>query len=465
MAGLMDLLNSLRGGMPNQVGAQSLLAPKPMPMPQMMPQQLPQQLSAPVGVNGQVPMMKNGQTASISPMMIMPQTMPDMGAITPQTAPIQPMQPQGLRGMLGLDKPTGGGNSGFNRGEAMALALSQIGNMYGPNQGRGENVMGQAIMQQVGERQKEQKAMTQRDQLVAQMKAAGSSPQDIIAVQLAPETAVKAILERSAPYTLNQGDARFGPGGQLVANNPKFAYQNDQVLQEGPGGITNMGRLNPSFENIETERNNRQQNAIGWQNANTSARNSGSQWRAMTPEEVAQKGLAPGTAAQINSVTGKYEVAPQGSKSGQLTEQEAKFGLYAGQALQAASELDALEVAGYNRAGWGEMETSAFSDEAKIYDNKITQFIDAWARAMTGAAMTKVEADSYKKQLSPQAFDTPEVRDQKSAMRRQMGEQLRIAAGRGMKIADQTQIDTPQPGSGQQPPMPLVDTNGRIIRE
>jgi hypothetical protein len=412
MPGMLDMLNKLRGGMPG---------PQPLPT----------------------------------------QNTPGLTPLAPRVDVAGP--PQGLRGVFGLDKPTGG-NSGFNRGEALALALSQVGNMYGPNQGRGENVMGQAIMQQVGTRQKEQRAQTQRDQLVQQMKAAGYSPQDIVAVQLAPEQAIKAMYDAKAPYTLNQGDARFGPGGEMVANNPKFAYQNDQVLQEGPGGIKNMGRLDPSYSDIEAERNNRQQNAIGWKNANTSARNSGSQWRAMTPEEVAAKGLAPGTAAQINSVTGKYEVAPQGNKSGQLTEQEAKFGLYAGQGLQAASDLDALEVAGYNRAGVGELATGMISDEAKIYDNKITQFIDAWARAMTGAAMTKTETESYKRQLSPQPFDTQAVRDQKSEMRRQMADQLRIAAGRGMKIADQTvTLGAAQAGGGQ-PQVPLIDENGRIIR-
>lgn len=354
-----------------------------------------------------------------------PKSMASM--LTPLAPPVQltPQRP------LGLDKPMG--QSGLNRGDMLGLALAQIGQQYSPN-GGGQNYMMQAVM----DKRKEAQAESKRQDLVRQMKAAGYSDQDIVAVQFAPETAIKAIYDQRAPYTLTEGQQRRDGNNQLVADAPKYAYQNDQILRQGADGITNLGRLDPSYSDAETARNNRVQNAIGWKNANTAATNAGSQWRAMTPQEVAQKGLAPGTAAQINTVTGKYEVAPQGNKSGQLTEQEAKFGLYAGQALQAASDLDALEVAGYNRAGWGEMATSAISDEAKIYDNKISQFIDAWARAMTGAAMTKEESNRYIKQLSPQPFDTQQVRDQKSEMRRQMADQLRIAAGRGMNIADQT---------------------------
>ena len=428
MAGLMDLLNSLRGGLPGQ--------------------------------QTQTP-----QNAGIAQMMA-PQAKPVMDPNTQMTGfapPVQVAPPKGLRGMFGLDDQVG--KSGLSRGDMGALALSQFGSTYGRN-ANGGNGGNQLIQTMVASKAKEKQAESKRQQLAAQMKAAGYSEQDIVAVQFAPEQAIKAIYDRAAPYTLNQGDARFGPGGKLEANNPKFAYQNDTILQEGPGGVQNMGRLEQSYSDLETGRHNRQMEGIGWKNARTSATNAGSQWRAMTPEEVAQKGLTPGTAAQINTVTGKYEVAPQGSKSSQLTEQEAKFGLYAGQALQAASDLDAMEASGYNRSSWGEMATSAFSDEAKLYDNKVDQFKDAWMRAMTGAGMTNQEADRYIQQLSPKPFDTQAVREQKSEMRSQMAQQLRIAAGRGMKIADQTQIDrgSPQAGGGQQPQVPLVDLNGRIIR-
>lgn len=379
------------------------------------------------------------------------------GPLQAQNPSAVTMPPMEKPRAFGLDKPFG--DSSLNRGDMMALALSQIGQQYGPSRGQGQNMMAQAVMQ----KQKQRSAENERQKLVQMMKSAGYSDQDIVAVQFAPEQAIKAIYDQKAPYTLTEGQQRRDGNNQVVADAPKYTYQNDQILRQGADGVQNMGRLDPSYENIETGRHNRQMEGIGWKNANTTAQNAGAQWLPMTAEQVAAAGLAPGTAAQINTRTGEYKVAPQGNKSGQLTEQEAKFGLYAGQGLQAAADLDALEVAGYNRAGWGEMATSAFSDEAKIYDNKITQFIDAWARAMTGAAMTKEESNRYIRQLSPQPFDTQEVRDQKSEMRRQMADQLRIAAGRGMKIADQTVTQ----GGDQSPPppqVPLVDLNGRIIR-
>jgi len=308
MPGLMDLLNSLRGGMPNQVGAQSLLAPKPMLMPQMMPQQLPQQLSAPVGVNGQVPMMKNGQAASITPMMTMPQSMPDMGKMTPQAAPVQPMaKPQGLRGMLGLDQEFGGSN--MTRGEMLGLALNDFGQRIGG--GNGQTQLGGAMTQMVQQRGKERQAETQRQELIAQMKAAGYTPQDIVAVQFAPETTIKAIYERAAPYTLTEGQQRRDGNNQLVADAPKYAYQNDQVLRQGADGLTNLGRLNPSYENIETERNNRQQSAIGW--ANAANKQEPETWKTLTPQEALAANLPAGVAWQQSS-RGKTEpVAPRGA--------------------------------------------------------------------------------------------------------------------------------------------------------
>lgn len=231
MAGLMDLLNSLRGGMPGQ----EMPAAPPMAMPGMDP--------------------KTQMTGFAPPVQVAPS--------------------KGLRGMFGLDDQVG--QSGFSRGDMGALALSQFGSTYGRN-ANGGNGGNQLIQSMVASKAKENQAQSKRQQLAAQMKAAGYSEQDIVAVQFAPEQAIKAIYDRAAPYTLNQGDARFGPGGKLEANNPKFAYQNDTILQEGPGGVQNMGRLDPSFENIETNRNNTQQNQIGWanvgigrQNANTNA--------------------------------------------------------------------------------------------------------------------------------------------------------------------------------------------------
>lgn len=220
MAGLMDLLNSLRGGMPGQ----EMPAAPPMAMPGMDP--------------------KTQMTGFAPPVQVAPS--------------------KGLRGMFGLDDQVG--QSGFSRGDMGALALSQFGSTYGRN-ANGGNGGNQLIQTMVASKAKEKQAESKRQQLAAQMKAAGYSEQDIVAVQFAPEQAIKAIYDRAAPYTLNQGDARFGPGGKLEANNPKFAYQNDTILQEGPGGVQNMGRLDPSFENIETARNNREQSAIGWANA------------------------------------------------------------------------------------------------------------------------------------------------------------------------------------------------------
>jgi len=483
MPGLMDLLNSLRGGMPNQVGAQSLLAPKPMPMPQMMPQQLPQQLSAPVGVNGQVPMMKNGQTASISPMMIMPQTMPDMGKMTPQAAPIQPMQPQGLRGMLGLDKPTGGGNSGFNRGEAMALALSQIGNMYGPNQGRGENVMGQAIMQQVGERRKEQKAMTQRDELVAQMKAAGSSPQDIIAVQLAPETAVKAILERFAPYTMTEGQQRRDGNNQLVAEAPKYAYQNDQVIRQGADGITNMGRLDRSYSDIEAERNNRQQSAIGW--ANAANKQEPETWKTLTPQEALAANLPSGVAWQRSSRGKTDPVAPRGAIA--LTGADRKM---LEDAREAANNARSLRAQGAIFKGANQNAPSGYGADKWNFLAPETATMNQQASLMRGSMRPPGSGatSDYEQRLyalgAPSAQNT---REQNDAIIANLEKGAAISEARqffyedyaaqqgslnGAERAFQaspdfqalTQDEVLTPGGGQNVGDRLIDLNGNVIR-
>ncbi|MTV69790.1 hypothetical protein GM538_13590, partial [Streptococcus pneumoniae] len=56
-------------------------------------------------------------------------------------------------------------------------------------------------------------------------------------------------------------------------------------------------------------------------------------------------------------------------------------------------------------------------ENERLYDQAADEFIDGYLRAMTGAAATKNELDTYKRQWFPAFGDTDAVLKQKSAGR------------------------------------------------
>lgn len=155
-------------------------------------------------------------------------------------------------------------------------------------------------------------------------------------------------------------------------------------------------------------------------------------FRSLTPDQVAQRGYPAGTVVQVDSRGKEYvNSRPSTQQTGQPTESERSAGLHATVSINGLRNIMAREAGGYNRAGVMEQAGGVFGGEnERLYDQAADEFIDGYLRAMTGAAATKNEIDTYKRQWFPALGDTPAVIAQKSAGRLNALKGMKSKAGR-----------------------------------
>ena len=155
-------------------------------------------------------------------------------------------------------------------------------------------------------------------------------------------------------------------------------------------------------------------------------------FRSLTPQEVVEAGLSPNTAAQVNELTGEIVVKgrPSSQQTGQPTEGERNAGMHVTVSLNGLQNIMDKEANGYNRAGLGEQFSTLFGENEKLYDQAAAEFIDGYLRAMTGAAATQSEIDTYRKQWFPQFGDNEAVTNQKAVGRLNAIRGMKSKAGR-----------------------------------
>lgn len=160
-------------------------------------------------------------------------------------------------------------------------------------------------------------------------------------------------------------------------------------------------------------------------------------FRTMTPEEVRMRGYSPGTVVQVDGRGKEYVNArPSTAQTGQPTESERAAGLHTQVSLNGLRTIMSMEGGGYNRAGMLEQSAGAVGgifgqgEKEKLYDQGAAEFIDGYLRAMTGAAATKSEIDTYRAQWFPQFGDSAPVMQQKARGRLNALEGMKSKAGR-----------------------------------
>ena len=195
-------------------------------------------------------------------------------------------------------------------------------------------------------------------------------------------------------------------------------------------------------------------------------------FRTMSPEEVRMRGYSPGTVVQVDGRGKEYVNArPSTAQTGQPTESERAAGLHTQVSLNGLRTIMSMEGGGYNRAGMLEQGAGAIGgvfgqgEKEKLYDQGAAEFIDGYLRAMTGAAATKSEIDTYRAQWFPQFGDSAPVMQQKARGRLNALEGMKSKAGRawnstwdGMITDLRNQLGTTSGQSAN--PMQMATENG-----
>lgn len=155
-------------------------------------------------------------------------------------------------------------------------------------------------------------------------------------------------------------------------------------------------------------------------------------WVDVPAAEMEALGYPKGTIGQRNSATRQIEVKarPSASQTGQPTEGERSAALHSSISMNGLRNIMQMEGGGYNRAGLGEQFSTFWGENEKLYDQGAAEFIDGYLRAMTGAAATATEIDTYRKQWFPQFGDNDKVIAQKSAGRLNALKSMKLKAGR-----------------------------------
>lgn len=159
---------------------------------------------------------------------------------------------------------------------------------------------------------------------------------------------------------------------------------------------------------------------------------SGKSIKNLTPAEIEARGYPKGTVVQVDENGKEYvNSRPSTQQTGQPTESERAAGLHATVSINGLRNIMAKEGAGYNRAGGMEQVAGIVGGEnERLYDQAADEFIDGYLRAMTGAAATKSEIDTYKRQWFPAFGDSDAVIKQKSAGRLNALKGMKSKAGR-----------------------------------
>ena len=191
---------------------------------------------------------------------------------------------------------------------------------------------------------------------------------------------------------------------------PKYFNTGQAVVSVGPDGKPSVLYRDPQQQSGSTAR-----------------------YENISAAEMEALGYPKGTIGQRNIITNQVDVKsrPSTQQTGQPTESERGAGLHATVSINGLRNIMAKEGAGYNRAGGMEQMGGLVGGEnERLYDQAADEFIDGYLRAMTGAAATKNEIDTYKRQWFPAFGDTDAVLKQKSAGRLNALKGMKSKAGR-----------------------------------
>lgn len=135
-----------------------------------------------------------------------------------------------------------------------------------------------ALQESMQAQQKALQAQAQRQQLAQMADQLGLSPKEKLLFLVNPQAFGNLIRDQQAPYSLSEGQQRFGPGGQPIAAAPKTMTFGDQIVSAGPGGVQSLFTRPKTYEEMHRETqdtlNNdfeRQRIGIQRQNAGTAA--------------------------------------------------------------------------------------------------------------------------------------------------------------------------------------------------
>lgn len=249
-------------------------------------------------------------------------------------------------------------------------------------------------------------------------------PEPMSAYQQAQIELAKGKADDPTLFNTPKGVVAIGPDGK-----PTLVYDtaDSQKLQDLPEGMwygqDGKGPPQPIPGYVDM----RTRIAQGSQNSG-----SGKSIKNLTPVEIEARGYPKGTVVQVDENGKEYvNSRPSTQQTGQPTESERSAGLHATVSINGLRNIMAREAGGYNRAGVMEQAGGVVGGEnERLYDQAADEFIDGYLRAMTGAAATKSEIDTYKRQWFPAFGDTPAVIAQKSAGRLNALKGMKSKAGR-----------------------------------
>jgi len=191
---------------------------------------------------------------------------------------------------------------------------------------------------------------------------------------------------------------------------PKYFNTGQAVVSVGPDGKPSVLYRDPQQQSGSTAR-----------------------YENISAAEMEALGYPKGTIGQRNIITNQVDVKsrPSTQQTGQPTESERAAGLHATVSINGLRNIMAKEGAGYNRAGGMEQVAGIVGGQnERLYDQAADEFIDGYLRAMTGAAATTSEIDTYKRQWFPAFGDSDAVIKQKSAGRLNALKGMKSKAGR-----------------------------------
>jgi len=274
-------------------------------------------------------------------------------------------------------------------------------------------------------------------------------PEPMSAYQQAQIDLAKGKADNPSLFNTPKGVVSIGPDGKPTLVYDTAAPQKPQDLPEGMWyGQDGKGPPQPIPGYVDM----RTKIAQGSQSPG-----SGKSIKNLTPAEIEARGYPKGTVVQVDENGKEYvNSRPSTQQTGQPTESERSAGLHATVSINGLRNLMATEAAGYNRAGVQEQAAGFVGGEnERLYDQAADEFIDGYLRAMTGAAATKTEIETYRKQWFPTWGDTAPVIRQKAVGRLNALKGMKSKAGRAwhpewdtMIASLEQQLAAPQAAEG-----------------
>lgn len=107
---------------------------------------------------------------------------------------------------------------------------------------------------QATQRQKSAAELAQRQQMMQQADELGLTPREKFLLMVNPDKFAELSVNQQSPFSMGQGNTRYGGDGAVIAEAPKYSQIGDEVVRETNAGVSSAYTRGKTIKELMDER-------------------------------------------------------------------------------------------------------------------------------------------------------------------------------------------------------------------